>query len=112
LRERARAIRRFRRICNIKGMTTMRPVTFGLAMAMALASTAVFAQGARRHEGNVGAVSSGVTTGSAGSGMSTGAGSASAAANSAANPSGNSLINSSPSGSTLAPGGAIVGGRR
>jgi hypothetical protein len=111
LREHARAIHRFGCICNIMG-TTMRPVTIGLTIAVALASTAVIAQDARQHEGGVGVATSRVPAGSADSGMSTGAGSASAAANSAANPSGNSLINSSPSGSTLTPGGAIVGARR
>jgi hypothetical protein len=45
--------------------------------------------------------------------MGVSAGSAAAGANSFANPSGNSFINSSPSGSTLMPGGGpSTGGRR
>jgi hypothetical protein len=45
--------------------------------------------------------------------MGNNAGSAAAGANSAENPSGNSFINTSPSGSTLMPGGGPgIGGRR
>lgn len=106
----------------------MRIAAIGLAAALAVTATAALAQnspaGATREPGCCG-----VTTGSAGAGLGStslgstnpgstnpgntalgnNAGSIAAGANSAGNPSGNSFINTSPSGSTLIPGGG--GGR-
>jgi len=86
----------------------MKIAAIGLATALALAgTTAAFA------EAGCGSSSCGVTSGFAGASMGNNAGSAEAGANSAANPSGNSFINTSPSGSTLMPGGGLsIGGRR
>lgn len=94
----------------------MKVAAIGLATVLALASTMAFAQegsGNRGFEAGCGSSSCGVATGSAAASMGDNAGSAAAGANSAANPSGNSFINTSPSGSTLMPGGGlIIGGRR
>jgi hypothetical protein len=94
----------------------MRIAVIGLATALALASTAAFAQEGsanRGYQAGCGSSSCGVTAGAAGASMSNNAGSAAAGANSADNPSGNSFINTSPSGSTLMPGGGPnMGGRR
>jgi hypothetical protein len=94
----------------------MKIAAIGLATALALVGTAAFAQEGstnRRFEAGCGSSPCGVTTGSAGASMGNNAGSAEAGANSAANPSGNSFINTSPSGSTLMPGGGpSAGGRR
>jgi hypothetical protein len=91
----------------------MKAATIGLVTAMALASTAALAQDRKHHETSPPGVTTGTATGAAGTSMSNSAGSAAAGANSAANPSGNSFINTSPSGSTLEPGGApSAGGRR
>jgi hypothetical protein len=97
----------------------MKLAAIGLATALALASTAAaLAQGgpaSLRHDGPCGSQPCGVTTGSIGTSLGTSlgneAGSAAAGANSVENPSGNSLVNTSPSGSTLMPDGAS-GGRR
>jgi hypothetical protein len=94
----------------------MKIAAIGLATALALAGTTAFAQQGSvngGYEAGCGSSSCGATTGSAGASMGNNAGSAEAGANSAANPSGNSFINTSPSGSTLMPGGGpIIGGRR
>ena len=92
----------------------MKIAAIGLATALALASTTAFAQVGSANRGfEAGCGSCGVITGSAGASMGDNAGSAAAGANSAANPSGNSFINTSPSGSTLMPGGGLsIGGRR
>jgi hypothetical protein len=94
----------------------MRIAAIGLATALALASTAAFAQEGSTNRGyqvGCGSSSCGAATGPAGASISNNAGSIAAGANSAENPSGNSFINTSPSGSTLMPGrGPSIGGRR
>jgi hypothetical protein len=95
----------------------MKLATFGLATALALTSTYALAQSsagsASGSSSMGGAATSGTTTGAPATGPTTGnamgtnpgigAGSAAAGANSGLNPSGNTLINPSPSGSTLTP---------
>ena len=97
----------------------MKIATLGLATALALTGTCALAQSSGGSTGGSsasgGAAAGGMTTGSPASGTTTGnatggtagtginAGSAAAGQNSTVNPSGNSLINPSPSGSTLTP---------
>jgi hypothetical protein len=92
----------------------MKVATIGLVTALALVSAAALAQGRKHNEGSPPGVTTGAATGSPGTSMGNNAGSVAAMENSAANPSGNSFINTSPSGSTLAPLGSApsIGGRR
>jgi hypothetical protein len=91
----------------------MKAATIGLMTALALVSTAATAQVQTRTPPAAG-VTTGAATSSTGATMGNTAGSAAAMENSTANPSGNSFMNSSPSGSTVAPavGAPGVGGRR
>jgi hypothetical protein len=89
----------------------MKLAAIGFATALALASTAALAKGGSAgRERSCGSSASPcrVTAGSPGASTGNNAGSAAAGADSALNPSGNSLINTSPSGSTL--GGGSTGG--
>jgi hypothetical protein len=92
----------------------MKVATIGLVTALALAGTTALAQQGRKHnQTSPPGVTTGAGTGAPATTMGNSAGSAAAGANSAVNPSGNSFINTSPSGSTLEPGGApSAGGRR
>ena len=104
-------------------ISTMRLVTMGLAAALALTSTFALAQSGSGSAGGSssagGSAASGTTTGSSTNGTTTGssttggannnAGSAAAGANSQYNPSGNSLMNTSPSGSTVGPNSSGAG---
>src|SRR5829696_1940546 len=110
----------FARYAARKG-AIMKLATFGLATALVFAGTYALAQSSGGSAGGSsatgGAATSGTTTGSSTGGTTTGnatggtadtgvtnnAGSAAAARNSGANPSGNTLLNPSPSGSTLTP---------
>jgi hypothetical protein len=98
----------------------MKLATLGLVTALAFTSSYALAQSGAGSAGGssatgsaatsgatTGSPATGTTTGNAmgnpGAGMSNSAGSAAAGANSGRNPSGNTLINPSPSGSTLTP---------
>jgi hypothetical protein len=100
----------------------MKLATLGLVTALALTGTYALAQSSGGSTGSSAtgsAATGGTTTGSSTTGTTTGnatggtadtgmtnnAGSAAAARNSGVNPSGNTHINPSPSGSTLAPAG-------
>jgi hypothetical protein len=86
--------------------TTMKSAAIGMATALALAGTAAFAKGGsagRERSCDSSHSPCRVTAGSSGASIGNNAGGAAAGANSALNPSGNSLINTSPNGSTLAP---------
>jgi hypothetical protein len=84
--------------------TAMKSAAIGLATALALAGTAALAKGGsagRERSCDSSHSPCRVTAGTSGASIGNNAGSAAAGANSALNPSGNSLINTSPSGSTL-----------
>jgi hypothetical protein len=97
----------------------MKLAALGLATALAFTGTYALAQSTGGSSATGGAATGGTTTGSSTTGTTTGnatgspadtgmtnnAGSAAAARNSGVNPSGNTHINPSPSGSTLAPAG-------
>lgn len=90
----------------------MRIAVIGLAAALALTGTIAFAQsvpeGPKRQPG-CGSSPCGVMTAPTGTSLGNNAGSITAGATSFQNPSGNSLINTSPSGSTLVTGAGAVG---
>jgi hypothetical protein len=99
------------RLMNTIGLATALMLSDGIAMAQSTGAGSTGA-GSTAGSASVGGTQPGTTTGSATT-PSTGAGSpnynaggAAAGANSQFNPSGNSLINPSPSGSTLTPNGA------
>jgi hypothetical protein len=89
------------------GTRTMRLTSLALVATLTLAGAIAHAQSSTM--GPIGSAASttglaGSTTGAAANGgLDNSAGSIAAGANSALNPSGNSFINTSPSGSTLAP---------